>query len=222
MRDQSDAVLYVGKAKSLRKRLNSYRVANPDRLPRRHLRLLRAVVRIELEQCADETAALTRESELLRSLKPRFNRAGTWPGTPRYLGWRLTGSGLEMAVAGAQVENWQWQGPMGAGAIWLRAALLRLVWCVVHSDLGLEHLPAGWSRCCRTELATIPQRANGPAVLAESCCQLSALFTGRVDEFASWIREGTAMRRRKFELALVETDLETVAQLIRPRPDKPL
>ena len=218
MRDQTEAVLYVGKAKSLRKRLNSYRVANPDRLPRRHLRLLRAVARIDLEQCADESAALARESELLRSLRPRFNRAGTWPGTPRFLAWRLKETGLEMVIAGEPVENWQWHGPMGAGAIWLRAALLRLLWLVVHSDSGLEHLPAGWSRCCRTELATIPQRGACAAVLEETAFQLSALFTGRVDEFASWIREGTAIRTRKFEQAMVEADLETVDQLIRPKP----
>src|SRR5215472_1310343 len=79
MRDAANTVLYVGKAKSLRKRLASYRVANPDRLPRRHLRLLRAVEHIEFEECVDEPSALARESELLLSLRPRFNRAGTWP-----------------------------------------------------------------------------------------------------------------------------------------------
>src|SRR5271163_399261 len=69
MRDAADAVLYVGKAKSLRKRLASYRVANPDRMRRRHLRLLRAVARIELQECPDEISALDRESELLRELR---------------------------------------------------------------------------------------------------------------------------------------------------------
>src|SRR2546422_599219 len=99
MRDAANTVLYVGKARNLRKRLASYRVANPDRLPRRHLRLLRAVARIELEECADESRALGRESELLRSLRPRFNRAGTWPGSPRFLAWRVTPEGLDLAVA---------------------------------------------------------------------------------------------------------------------------
>src|SRR5258708_657064 len=93
MRDRFDTVLYVGKAKNLRKRLASYRVANPDRMPRRHLRLLRAVERIELRPCADESAALATESILLRTLRPRFNRAGTWPGALRFLAWRVTGSG---------------------------------------------------------------------------------------------------------------------------------
>jgi len=64
MRDARDAILYVGKAKNLRKRLGAYRVANPDRMPRRHLRLVRAVARIELQECADELSALAREAEL--------------------------------------------------------------------------------------------------------------------------------------------------------------
>src|SRR5216683_7970418 len=72
MRDAADTVLYVGKAKNLRKRLASYRVANPDRMPRRHLRLLRAVARIELQECPDESTALARESELLRTVRPKF------------------------------------------------------------------------------------------------------------------------------------------------------
>ena len=77
MRDANDTILYVGKAKNLRKRLGTYRVANPDRLSRRHLRLLRSVMRIEIQECPDELAALAREADLLRTVRPRFNRAGT-------------------------------------------------------------------------------------------------------------------------------------------------
>src|SRR5262249_16323527 len=105
MRDAADTVLYVGKARNLRKRLASYRVANPDRFRRRHLRLLRAVRRIELQQCPDESSALARESELLRALRPRFNRAGTWPAPHRFLAWRVAETGLEMGVVAPSTES---------------------------------------------------------------------------------------------------------------------
>src|SRR5262245_28040751 len=88
MRSPADEVLYVGKAKNLRNRLRSYRVANPDRMSRRHLRLLNSVNCIELHQCESEDSALAKESALLRNIRPRFNRAGTWPSSPQYLVWR--------------------------------------------------------------------------------------------------------------------------------------
>ena len=56
MRDKADEVVYVGKAKDLRQRLSHYRVANPDRMPRRHLRMVREVQRIEFQFCANESA----------------------------------------------------------------------------------------------------------------------------------------------------------------------
>src|SRR6266550_1436992 len=99
MRDASDAILYVGKAKNLRQRLSSYRVANPDRMPRRHLRLVRQVARIELQEFPDESTALARESELLRTVRPRFNRAGTWPAPRRFFAWRSVEQQIKLAVA---------------------------------------------------------------------------------------------------------------------------
>lgn len=76
----SEGVLYVGKAKNLRKRLSSYRVANPERLRRRHLRLLNQTARIEYDVCADERSASQREELLICVLSPKFNRAGkVWP-----------------------------------------------------------------------------------------------------------------------------------------------
>ncbi|HHY86666.1 MAG TPA: nucleotide excision repair endonuclease [Verrucomicrobia bacterium] len=76
----AEGVLYVGKAKNLRRRLSSYRVANPDRFPRRIIRLLCRVTRIEWDECADEAAAAYREEMLIAVLQPRFNSAGNvWP-----------------------------------------------------------------------------------------------------------------------------------------------
>ena len=66
----------MGRAANLRRRLASYRVANPERLPRRIIRLLHSVTRIEMDVCASEAAARWREELLIAVLAPRFNRAG--------------------------------------------------------------------------------------------------------------------------------------------------
>ncbi len=72
----NEGVLYVGKARNLRKRLASYRVANPERLPRRIIRMLHRVTRIEFDICPTEEAARHREELLICVLNPRFNGAG--------------------------------------------------------------------------------------------------------------------------------------------------
>jgi excinuclease UvrABC nuclease subunit len=75
-----EGVLYVGKARNLRQRLSSYRVANPERLPRRMIRLLYRVTRIEWDECASDEAACHREEALICVLTPKFNAAGkVWP-----------------------------------------------------------------------------------------------------------------------------------------------
>ena len=75
-----EGVLYVGKARNLRKRLSSYCVANPERLPRRIIRLPHQARRIEWDECRTEKVARSREELLICVLAPKFNTAGkVWP-----------------------------------------------------------------------------------------------------------------------------------------------
>jgi len=204
MRDAKDAVLYIGKAKNLRQRLNAYRVANPDRMARRHLRLLRAVVRIELELCVDERSALSRESELLRTLKPRFNRAGTWQGPPRYFLWRSGAEQLEMAVRGAPESDWRMLGPLGSGAFQFRAVLVRLLWCALYPERGLTEMPLGWARG-RFEERTVIR--SGPKT-SEAVTALERLLAGDSLSFCEWFRAKMPTPLHPFHLAALESDLE--------------
>src|SRR5882724_9004414 len=65
-------VLYVGKAKNVRKRLSSYaRVAAPQ--PARILRMIAATVTVEIISTSTETEALLLEANLIKQLRPRFN-----------------------------------------------------------------------------------------------------------------------------------------------------
>lgn len=193
MRDAGEVVLYVGKAKNLRKRLGSYRVANPERMARRHLRLLRGVVRIELQECADEQAALAREAELLRTLKPRFNRAGTWPGKARFLAWNTNDDAIQFAITESPQAGWNQCGPMGAGAFPLCALLARLLWLAMNRAGSVERLPEGWAAG-----RTIPPVAcAAPAVILpffpKSVCGLPLSWQGKWKTFASGSK--TVVRR---------------------------
>ena len=65
-------VLYVGKAKNVRKRLASYARANAP-MPARILRMIAATVTVEIVSTTTETEALLLEANLIKQLRPRFN-----------------------------------------------------------------------------------------------------------------------------------------------------
>ena len=211
MQDAAGLVLYVGKAKNLRQRLGHYRVANPDRMGRRHLRLLRQVARIELQECADEIAALAREAELLRALKPKFNRAGVWPATPRFLIWRWTERTLEMAISETPAIGWLVFGPFGSGAVFLRAALVRLLWYALNPASGSTDMPPGWLHGRLGAIAAIKANHIGVDLV------LTRLFEGDTDGFVAWIGERTTSLVHAYDLEMRDADLETVTNFMQAK-----
>ncbi|MFM2483660.1 excinuclease ABC subunit UvrC [Celerinatantimonas yamalensis] len=71
MYDNQDVVIYVGKAKSLKKRLSSYFRARVDRA--KTAALVRQIVRIETTITNSETEALILEHNLIKKYRPRYN-----------------------------------------------------------------------------------------------------------------------------------------------------
>jgi excinuclease ABC subunit C len=72
MLNAASDVLYVGKAKNVRKRLASYaRISAPQ--PARILRMIAATATVEIVSTATETEALLLEANLIKQLRPRFN-----------------------------------------------------------------------------------------------------------------------------------------------------
>src|SRR6266478_1079765 len=72
MLNAANDVLYVGKAKNVRKRLTSYARVNAPQ-PARILRMIAATVTVEIISTATETEALLLEANLIKQLRPRFN-----------------------------------------------------------------------------------------------------------------------------------------------------
>ena len=209
MRGLGDAVLYVGKAKNLRHRLGSYRVANPERTARRTLRLLRLVECIAWEECDDECAALRRESQLLLTLKPRFNRAGVWSGPKRFLAWRSQPAGLELAVLESPQEGWNCAGPFGGLAVYVHRALVRLLWCRLYPDAGLAGMPSGWFHGEHGLRVMISH--PDPLLAGEACEHLSRLANEGGDSFGRWLLPATL----SFGQPMRDEDLEFVTKHLR-------
>ena len=71
MLNAANDVLYVGKAKSVKKRLASY--ARPTGHPARIARMIAATINVEIVSTSTETEALLLEANLIKQLRPRFN-----------------------------------------------------------------------------------------------------------------------------------------------------
>lgn len=149
MFDAADRLIYVGKAGNLRDRLSSYRRTHGQ--SRKTIRLIHTATRIEWELCATEVEARLRENELIRTLRPRFNRAGTWPKSARFITVEaLTRppdpppaeplpSGFRLQVVGE--PSGEAYGAFRAGAGFGLAALARLLWLAWHPTDDVTTLP---------------------------------------------------------------------------------
>jgi hypothetical protein len=78
MLDDSGAVVYVGKAKNLRRRLGQYRNAKRRKKHRKMKSIVADARTISFETCATELEASLLESRLIRELRPKWNVAGAF------------------------------------------------------------------------------------------------------------------------------------------------
>jgi predicted GIY-YIG superfamily endonuclease len=217
MRDANDKVLYVGKAKNLRQRIRNYRVANPDKMPRRHLKMVRQVARIEFQLCYNEAAALKHESKLIRTIKPKFNRAGVWPGKSRFIVWRLAQNQLELAITEVPEPTWRRFGGTVGVSRYLHESLSRLLWLALNPARNYAELPAGWSRGVFGETALIQCGEFSNKI--ESLLEL--YFWKSSDEFLLWLTLQISARTHLFERAAIEADLEVLKEFAIKTNQKP-
>lgn len=210
MRDTTGLVIYVGKAKNLRQRLRSYRVANPERVSRRHLRLMREAARIDFDLCPDESAALAREAKLIRDLKPKFNRAGVWPGRAQFLIWRFASQAAQFSVAEIPPLGWERFGSLGGYAPRLLGVVVRLLWLALNRQAGFSRLPCGWAQ----HRFSLPVTVACGARETEVRQALENLCWGRPEEFSSWLLASTGADLSAFDRAAMQADMEEIGEFV--------
>ena len=91
MYDAAGGLLYVGKARNLRRRLAQYRTTRRTKKDRKRRALVRSAERIEWQTCASELEASLTEIGLIQTLRPKRNVAGAFPFLYPFIGIQVDG-----------------------------------------------------------------------------------------------------------------------------------
>lgn len=140
--DRAAKLLYIGQSASLRARVGSYRHVVEGRHPKRTLRLVSRIHRIEWEICESPARAIARESELLLQHRPPFNRAGVWIGQPWWLDGGVTAGRMRLQVQRQQGEV----GPLSPAFRHLFGVLARCVYRAACPQTPIHRYPCGLVR----------------------------------------------------------------------------
>jgi hypothetical protein len=96
--DAAGVLLYVGKARDLRRRLGQYRATRRIKKDRKRRALVRAAARIDWQVCESELDALLTEIRHIQGLGPQKNVAGAFPFLYPFVGIRADGGEVSFCV----------------------------------------------------------------------------------------------------------------------------
>jgi len=157
MLDRAGTVVYVGKAKNLRRRLSQYRNAKRRKKHLKMRAIVKSAARVELEPCASELEAELLEARLIRELRPRWNVVGAFSFLYPLIGLGESAQGelvLAFSTRPEERPDLAWHGAFRSREITGEAffALVRLLGTVGHRTPG----PAR-ARAERTYVFTVRQ-----------------------------------------------------------------
>lgn len=96
---EDDTLIYVGKAKSLRRRISQYRNARRLKAHAKMRSILKQCVRLEWTEFTSELDACLEEQRLIQTIRPRWNVAGAFHFLYPYIGVRMGGGDFEICLA---------------------------------------------------------------------------------------------------------------------------
>lgn len=225
--DAAGVVIYVGKAKNLRRRLASYRNASRKKAHRKLRRIVKAASSLIYEDVASEEAALLRENALIQELKPALNIDGAFTFLYPAIGVGRTDKHALLCFT-TQPEEYATHGLSWYGTFRsrLRAklafdALVELVSLIGHQEkrtalpahptlrgsrfVGLRQLPA-------TLADSLPRFFSGEDGTFLSALSRALLQKPRACREATEVQEGLGLLKHFFE-----TDAVRLHQALRQR-----
>lgn len=167
---EHDELLYVGQSANLHDRLGSYRHVHPDRDSRKTVRLVHLLRRIEWEVCDSAVSAVLRENELLRTLRPRFNRMNVYPPACWFIGLHAEDGRVRLTLTHEPVEAGRTFGAF-KGALAAFASLGRLLFVLGQPQTELAQFPARL-------LTAAPRRTVEQAIAPDCTTHLTHFLSG--------------------------------------------
>ncbi len=203
-RDGHGDLLYIGQSSNLRQRLASYRHVTPDRHPRRTLRLVNRIARVDWRLCQSASEAEELERVLLLEYRPPFNRAGTWQGLPWWLEIESSEAALRFRIVRESSQPTS-IGPLPSAFRYVFISLARCASRLAHPDRHLWEHPAGlfspspplsweWNLPDPAEWERL-LRSFATGESTELMERLNALPASREQEDALWEEEMERLRR---------------------------
>ncbi|MCE9519709.1 MAG: nucleotide excision repair endonuclease [Verrucomicrobia bacterium] len=141
--DSTGRLIYIGQSNTLRARVGSYRHVGPERYPRRILRLVNRIARIEWRECGTPDEAIELERVLLLKHRPQYNRAGVWPGAPWWLTVYEWKDGVQARLSRHPAEHPSCTGPLPPSFRYAYSSLLRCTLHLLNPDRKLSDYPLG-------------------------------------------------------------------------------
>jgi GIY-YIG catalytic domain-containing protein len=136
---QEGALLYIGQSSDLKARIGSYRHVTPEKNPRRTLRLVHRIVRIDWKECGTAADAIELEARLLLEHRPPFNRAGVWQGPPWWLKIEATSGRLSLELS----RDEEGTGPHPSAFRYAFGSLVRCLYRTSSPSVPLSAYPHG-------------------------------------------------------------------------------
>ena len=199
----------MGQSQNLKLRLSYYKNAQPEREPRKIIRLVHQTENISWECCSTSEAAALREMELIRRYRPKFNVALTLTPTYTFFGLRRIQSAMRLRIRlrNEPEEGEKWFGAFKNHGLCRRAylALGRFIWAWHHPVTTVYDFPLWLHETTRQRDSTLP----GPEVLCEMA---ERLLNGEGSNLLPLMEEKIKSEADVFLRKLWEQDLLTLTE----------
>jgi hypothetical protein len=120
-----------------------------------------------------------------------------------------------LTIAQELETGWHHSEASGSDVVWVRAALVRLLWGAIHPQRAFAGMPEGWFRGRLGPVATVPFADPSVGVLRDTENRLRELLMGNADPFVEWAQDCTIGRTHPFEVAVRDADLELVSEFAK-------